>query len=119
MHSFINSFSLQEHLPADKNVTEFETIKYECKEGSKPLNTSDGKFELQCPNGAVWPSMAESDWPECEVHYCMIISDLDNGRTDDPGRCSKERRLLQIEHVNFLAARGVFTYISQPTSTFN
>ena len=37
--------------------------------------------------------MASSDWPECEVHYCMIIADLDNARTDDPG-CNE--RLLRV-----------------------
>ena len=79
---------LQDHIPADKNVTEFETIEYECKEGSKPLNTSDGKFHLECPNGAVWPSMNPTDWPECEVHYCMIVNDLNINRTNDPG-CNK------------------------------
>ena len=62
--------SLQNYATAVDNTTEFDSIAYECKVGSKPLGTADGKFHVQCENGAQWPSSPA--WPQCEVPYFII-----------------------------------------------
>ena len=53
----LHDISHQAYTPANENVTEFDTIAYKCKEGSKPLGAADatadgevvnGEFHLRC-----------------------------------------------------------------------
>ncbi len=64
---FADSYLLQS---ISVNVTEFNKAKYMCKAGSRPLNTSDGNFYLECGANGAWPTMADANWTVCQVDYC-------------------------------------------------
>ncbi len=67
--------------PDEVYVKEFAYLSYSCKAGANldhitdNSDVVDGKFRLQCGEGAIWPATVDN-WPTCQVAFCANLPTL-------------------------------------------